>query len=348
MDHINKFKPCITHYRRHNAPNMRYLSRALTVQSMFDDFEREHPGFCKIELYRKTIKLMHISLCMPKSNVCVECETHKNKSQAKDVDELTVLNFEEWKSHKNKGEKATDKYHEDAMIPNNQNVRIYSMDLQKVILIPNMPSVKDSNFLSRLTAFNLTFASIKKKSSFKNYCSMWHEGLAGRDGNHIVDAFFRVFEEERDVKEFIIWSDNCTGQNKNWVLYTSLVWLVNQGNGPDCVTFRYLTKGHTHMSADGIHGNIETKINKIGNIYDYNDLTAAWEKKKRQVRKNAKVSDSMRGYLLNPIVEVCFKKGKRSLDYKTDFDQEEFISLDFCRRNSIFRAFQNFNQYVEY
>ncbi|KAG5863393.1 hypothetical protein JTB14_015150 [Gonioctena quinquepunctata] len=128
------------------------------------------------------------------------------------------------------------------------------------------------------------------------------------------------FEEERDVKEFIIWSDNCTGHNKNWILYTSVVWLVNQGNGPDCVTFRYLTKGH--MSADSIHGNIENKINKIGNIYDYNDLTAAvmsskkglqvldvtvfhkWKKKERQVRENAKVSDPMRSFLLNPIVEV--------------------------------------------
>lgn len=50
MTHITKFKPCITHNRRHNAPNMRYLSRDLRVQSMIDHFEREHPGFCKIEL----------------------------------------------------------------------------------------------------------------------------------------------------------------------------------------------------------------------------------------------------------------------------------------------------------
>ncbi|KAG5868533.1 hypothetical protein JTB14_029848 [Gonioctena quinquepunctata] len=72
-----------------------------------------------------------------------------------------------------------------------------------------------------------------------------------------------------------------------------------------------------------------------------------WKKKQRQVRKNAKVSDSMRGFLLNPIVEVCFKKGKR--DYKTDFDQEEFISLDFLqKKKSIFRAFQKFHQYVKY
>ncbi|KAG5900098.1 hypothetical protein JTB14_016067 [Gonioctena quinquepunctata] len=59
--------------------------------------------------------------------------------------------------------------------------------------------------------------------------------------------------------------------------------------------------------------------------------------KERQVRKNAKVSDSMRGFLLNPIVEVCFKKGKRSLDYKTDFE-EEFISLDFLKKKFNFQS----------
>ncbi|KAG5862857.1 hypothetical protein JTB14_022941 [Gonioctena quinquepunctata] len=64
-----------------------------------------------------------------------------------------------------------------------------------------------------------------------------------------------------------------------------------------------------------------------------------WGKKKRQVRKNAKVSDFMRGFLLNPIVEVCFKKGKRNLDYKTDFDQEEFISLDFLQKKFNFQSF---------
>ncbi|KAG5895730.1 hypothetical protein JTB14_025676 [Gonioctena quinquepunctata] len=155
MNHINKFKPCYTHYRRHNAPNTRYLSRDLTVQSMFDDFEREHPGFCKIELYRKT-----------KSDVCVECETYKNKSQAKDVDELTFLNDEEWKTHKNKSKKATDKYHEDAMIPDSQKVRIYSMDLQKVILIPNMPSVKDENEMSQSSLFGQIIVQGRIKTGY--------------------------------------------------------------------------------------------------------------------------------------------------------------------------------------
>lgn len=27
----------------------------------------------------------------------------------------------------------------------------------------------------------------------------------------------------------------------------------------DTITLRFLTKGHTHMSADGVHGNIEKR-----------------------------------------------------------------------------------------
>lgn len=41
---------------------------------------------------------------------------------------------------------------------------------------------------------------------------------------------------------------------------------------------------------------------------------------------------------MNPIVEVCFKKGKRGLDYKTDFDQEEYISLDFLQKKFNFQS----------
>ncbi|CAH1106435.1 unnamed protein product [Psylliodes chrysocephalus] len=182
---------------------------------------------------------------------------------------------EKWNEHKVKVSKATAKYKANSLVPENENLGIYSMDLQKVILLPIMPGVKDALFVSRLVAFNLTFCSLKQNPTTKNYCSMWHEGIAGRDGHNIVDAIFKVFQVERDVKDYIIWCDNCTGQNKNWILYTALVYLINQEScGINSVSLRYLTKGHTHMSADGIHGNIE-RIQKLGQIYDYEDLKEA-------------------------------------------------------------------------
>lgn len=133
------------------------------------------------------------------------------------------------------------------------------MDLQKVILLPNMPAAKESYFTSRLVVFNETFAGLKRDSAIQNYCSMRHEAVAGRNRQNIVDSILRVIEQERDIKEFIFWADNCTAQNKNWILYTAFVIIVNENAGPDSITIRYLTKGHTHMSADGIHGNIEKK-----------------------------------------------------------------------------------------
>ncbi|CAH1106436.1 unnamed protein product [Psylliodes chrysocephalus] len=77
INHINSYKPSVSHYRRHNAPNMRYVPRELTVKAMYSDFIVKHPGFCKLETYRTTLKSMHVSLRMPKSDVCVDCETYK-------------------------------------------------------------------------------------------------------------------------------------------------------------------------------------------------------------------------------------------------------------------------------
>lgn len=43
-EHIDSFHPTVAHYRRHNAPNIWYLPRKLTVQSMFQDFTSKYPN----------------------------------------------------------------------------------------------------------------------------------------------------------------------------------------------------------------------------------------------------------------------------------------------------------------
>lgn len=72
---------------------------------------------------------------------------------------------------------------------------------------------------------------------------------------------------------YVYQKTNYITQNKNWTLYSALVTAVNQINGPNVIIIKYLTKGHTHMSADGIHGNIESKMRKKGKIYVFDDLT---------------------------------------------------------------------------
>lgn len=83
------------------------------------------------------------------------------------------------------------------------------MDLQKVILIPNMPDTKSSFFTSRLVVFNETYASLKQNAVC--HCVLWHEAIAGRKAENVTDSVLSLIKNERDIKDIILWADNCTG-----------------------------------------------------------------------------------------------------------------------------------------
>ncbi|XP_060881369.1 uncharacterized protein LOC132952892 [Metopolophium dirhodum] len=261
VKHIELYHPCISHYRRHNAPNIRYLPRELTLKDMFKDFSSKYPKYCDIETYRTTLKRQNVSLNQPKADDCEDC-----LSFVADPDDVNQATNSVLELHKTKANKANAEYKKDSQEEDNYETRYYSMDLQKVILLPYLPNIKASYFTSRLVVFNETFATIKKGSSFMSYCVLWHEGINGRKAENITDSILKVISKEIDVTKFVFWADNCTAQNKNWTLYTALITIVNQTFGPNEIIIKYLTKGHTHMSADGIHGNIESKIRTIKNI----------------------------------------------------------------------------------
>jgi len=100
------------------------------------------------------------------------------------------------------------------------------------------------------------------------------------------------------------------------------------------------------MSADGIHGNIESKIRRKGKVYDFDDLIDnitecrtkvqvlrletfyQWKSKKRTAKKTG---DQLTNFKLTNIVMVRFVKGSFSLEFKNDFD-ENLIKLDFVQK----------------
>lgn len=219
-EHIMSFQPTVSHYRRHNAPLTRYLPRHLTLQQMYKDFKQKNPNFkCGIELYRKKIKALKISFHMPKGDRCVECSMFEEEQKKySDVNSMPEEIRTKHENHKLKVDSAIQRYRLDGTSKNSNKVKYVSMDLQKVIILPEMPEVKDAFFMSRLVAFNLTFAPVEKKSSDSATCILWHEAQAGRDASDIVNAINAFIEANRDMEHLFIWADNCTDQNKNWTL----------------------------------------------------------------------------------------------------------------------------------
>lgn len=103
---IESFKPSVSHYRRKNAPNVRYLPRELTYKKMYDDFVSKHPSVCKIEVYRQVLKELNISLCQHKSDCCEECKMLNNMLE-NNGDDTTEENLN---SHRAKDARATLEY----------------------------------------------------------------------------------------------------------------------------------------------------------------------------------------------------------------------------------------------
>ena len=68
----------------------------------------------------------------------------------------------------------------------------------------------------------------------------------GRNDEDVASAFINATKSPqlRNYKHFIIWLDNCAGQNKNWTLVTPLTQFVNENDEPESITLKFFTKGH--------------------------------------------------------------------------------------------------------
>ncbi|KAK4879538.1 hypothetical protein RN001_007684 [Aquatica leii] len=74
INHINLFKPTISHYRREHAPNRKYLPSDITIKFMYKDFQQKYSQSVFYELYRKQVNDLNISFANLGHEECWECE----------------------------------------------------------------------------------------------------------------------------------------------------------------------------------------------------------------------------------------------------------------------------------
>jgi len=155
---------------------------------------------------------------------------------------------------------------------------------------------------------------------------------------------------KRDIPVIKIWLDNCASQNKNWCLFSFLVYVVNSyeisTNGIIIYNFE---PGHTFMSADSFHHQVDMALKKQNKTYDLNDFEDALKStNKGKVYVNVIEHDSFYDWidykssqklkqcsvLLKEIVCIKAERGKFVLRYKTKLTEMEFKELDFiCKKN---------------
>ena len=272
--HILTFNPALPHYRRAHAPNRLYLPPDLTIQSMLNDYnERNLEDTVSYSTYEREVAKLNISFTRLSTEECEMCKTlslsHTTHAGSRQCVVEDCGACSKQKAHDELKAESRASYKDDGeiVLPN-------TVVLQKVIMLPCLPGVKTACFTRRILAFHETFAPIGKyKAVIPTISCIWHEGISGRKAEDIASTFIRALHEDRDYQQIVYFADNCSAQNKNWYLFYELVNLINSDRiSAQTITIKFLEAGHTFMSADSIHADVEKRVKIKKEILDFDDF----------------------------------------------------------------------------
>ncbi|KAG5889200.1 hypothetical protein JTB14_000625 [Gonioctena quinquepunctata] len=359
-EHIFSFEPSISHYRREHTPNRFYLPSDLSITHLHTDFVEKNPSMiCSYDKYRKVLPDLNISFVKLGHEECEECEefdshdkTHNKNNIKKDCECCT-----RWASHIERAERSREQYQYDTDLTKTDTI-VYSAYLEKVIMIPRIDMFKSTVFTHRIVVYNGSFVPTGARKGSKAssiYPVLWQEALSGRSKHEILSAYYHFFVFHRDMKNIVLWVDNCSAQNKNWTFFSFLIYIINSDQiNADKIIVKYFEAGHTFMSADSFHHRVELAMKRMKNkIYDFDDFCEAVSSAGKNVNtKKMTVDDfyewqdyttqyqlsrlSSRPYI-SEIVEVEVSRGSFDISYKTGSDNEpitasiigaKFLKLD--------------------
>nr|CAH7745499.1 unnamed protein product [Callosobruchus chinensis] len=352
MQHIQSFQPRISHYRREHAPFRKYLPSDLSAQVLYNDFIIKNPNFCSYDLYRSVLRKNNICFVKLGHEECEHCE-HFNLHDHNKNDNLSpdCNTCENWRNHIKKAELARVNYRIDAEKPASEDEVIFSVDLQKVIMLPRCEMFKSVIFTGRLVAYNESFVPVgSKNKNVRPMAAIWHEAIRGRKKEDIISTFYKFFLEQRDRTKVVLWLDNCTAQHKNWAFLTFLVYIVNSPNTITTeIVVNYFESGHTFMSADSFHHQVEQSMKKFNKIYDFDDFKKAIShanSSKVDVLEmdlkdfyewkdlSSKFKLKKEKVYLHDIVQIVAKRGTMNIFYKNEYEGQ-LVLLNFLNSKFI-------------
>lgn len=281
--HIKKFPTVEGHYTRKNSKSM-YLPENLNRRKMWSMYkiEREAENATRIATlrqYRDVFnKEFRLKFFRPKKDQCPRCLSWKNKTPDERT-EAAKLKHETHIENKKISQELKQKDIDEVM--NSAELRkkkcLITCDLEKVLLCPKGDN-GDFYYASKLSVHNFTIFISGDQEAI---CYVWDQTIAGKGSAEIGSCLWSFFQQKvsEGIEEFLIYSDNCSPQNKNQFLFS--MYAMASIRFKIKITHRYLEVGHTHMECDSIHATIEKSV-KYTDIF----VPSQWYTAMRTAKKN--------------------------------------------------------------
>ena len=182
--HIERFHPQVSHYRRKHAPLRRYVEPSQSVWIMWKDFLHTI-GLVSYSKYWKVFRGQRITFGAPNADLCEICEENKEHRRERGVHSLADCEqCSKHAIHQANAAISRKQYADDRNTQWPKGCCAFAVDMQRVLLVPIMKS-KRAFFTSRLVCFNETFDCL---SGERDICVLWNQATAGRNADDVASA----------------------------------------------------------------------------------------------------------------------------------------------------------------
>lgn len=276
--HIDRFPRMESHYCRASS-SREYLHPDLSVSKMYFLHLQSLPeGYPKPSLstYQRVFESKNLSFHTPKKDQCSLCVMYKtgDSSVKSKLEEKFNKHTKEKNAVRQQKEKSKQKAEED------NTFLCASFDLQQVIYLPcsNESAVF---YKRRFSVFNFTFYNIFNKDCF---CYTWSEADSKRGSSEIATCVYNAlqFYDSKGIKVASLYSDGCSGQNKNSIMATMLLYTVLHSTNLDEISLKFFETSHGQNEGDSVHSTISYAIKHAGNIFIPSQLFPVFKLARRQ------------------------------------------------------------------
>lgn len=196
----------------------------------------------------------NITFFVSKKDLCDTCVEYDNSPP-----EGKVILQEQYEKHiKNKEVSQTMRLADAhvAKLKVSKELAVLNFDYEKTLICPK---ARASIFYyhRKLSVNNFTIVDVGRN---EDTCYVYDESVAAKGGNEVASFLLHLIERKvaEGIKEFRMYSDNCTGQNKN--RQVASMYLLAAAKYDIKIVHRFLERGHTYNSADNVHSIIEKKV----------------------------------------------------------------------------------------
>lgn len=126
---------------------------------------------------------------------------------------------------------------------------------------------------TKYTSFNITKYNTNVNFNILDigkehgYCFVWNQSEGNRNPNKIATCLFKFLKivKEQGIKEVVLYSDNCGGQNRNRYVYS--MWEYAAHVLKLKITCQILERGHIQNEGDSMNTIVENA--KKGNLFTF-------------------------------------------------------------------------------